>query len=185
MGPSKAKEYKMFSERSLVILKPDAVERGLTGEIICRFEQIGLKLVAAKLVRASKKLLDQHYQVEALAPIIGKKSQDAGTDVGGDPTAYGRMVLGWNQTYMMRGPVLAMVLEGTRSIQRIRDMVGFTNPPKAAPGTIRFDLGVDTIELANAEKRGTENLIHASGNAEEARFEIGLWFPDLSEGKKS
>lgn len=165
-------------QRSLVVIKPDAMERKLAGQIVSRLEAIGLEIVAARVLVPTEGLLTKHYP-DSLAPIIGQKSKAAGTDVGDDPTAYGREVLRWNQRYMMRSRVLALVVQGSGAIQRIRDMVGHTNPPKAAPGTIRFDFGVDNIELANQEKRGTENMIHASGSLDESAFEISLWFPEL------
>jgi nucleoside-diphosphate kinase len=135
-------------ERTLVILKPDAVKRGLIGDIIGRFERVGLSMVAARLDRPTKDMFDRHYQIEKLAPIIGQKSKDAGTDVGSDITAYGRMVLSWNRDYMMEGPVFAMVLEGENAIKRVRSLVGTTNPQNAPAGTIRGDLGVDSIAKA-------------------------------------
>lgn len=163
-------------ERSLVVLKPDALERRLIGRIVSRLEDSGLQIVAADVRIPTDDLLATHYP-DSLAPVIGQKSLTAGTDVGADPTAYGREVLRWNRKYMMRGPVLAMVVEGYFAIERIRVLVGSTDPPKAAPGTIRFDLGSDCINRANREERGTENLVHASGSADEARIEIDLWFP--------
>ena len=128
-------------ERTLVILKPDAVERSLIGAILARFEKVGLTIKAARLDTPSAETYDRHYQVDRLAPIIGLKSKEAGTDVGDDPTAYGRMVLGWNRDYMMSGPVLIMILEGENAIKRVRGIVGVTNPQNAAPGTIRGDYG--------------------------------------------
>lgn len=174
-------------ERTLVILKPDAVARGLVGEILTRFERSGLSIVAGRFDRPSAEMFDRHYQIEKLAPIIGKKSQDAGTDVGEDVTAYGRMVLGWNRDYMMGGPVFVMVLAGENAIKRVRTLVGVTNPQNAAPGTIRGDFGKDSIAKANQERRGTANLVHASDKSdtsgpaayEEANYEISLWFPDM------
>jgi nucleoside-diphosphate kinase len=165
-------------EYSFVIMKPDAMERGLVGAIIGRFEQVGLRIVAARVCKASRELLGKHYP-DSLAPIIGQKSKAAGTDVGNDATAYGREVLRWNQEYMMRGPVLALIIEGLGAVQRIRDIIGSTNPPKAAPGTVRFDYGVDSIEKANEDQRGTENLVHASGSKDEAASEVALWFPEF------
>jgi nucleoside-diphosphate kinase len=172
-------------ERTLVILKPDAVRRGLVGDIIRRFERVGLVITAARLDRPSVEMFDKHYQVEKLAPIIGRKSKDAGTDVGNDITGYGRMVLGWNRDYMMSGPILIMVLEGENAIKRVRALVGPTDPQNAAGGTIRGDYGVDSIAKANRERRGTANLVHASDKSdrptdrpyEEADYEIALWFP--------
>lgn len=167
-------------QKSLVVLKPDALERKLVGDIIKRFEAVGLEVIASKILIPSEELLLNHYP-KSLAAIIGEKSKGAGTDVGSDPTEYGLRVLSWNRDYMMRGNVFAMVLKGNNAISRIRGLVGATNPPFANPGTIRFDFGVDSIEIANSENRGTENLVHASGSVEEADFEINLWFGDLSE----
>lgn len=173
-------------ERTLVILKPDAIKRKLAGELVSRFERVGLSIVAMRLERPTADILDRHYQVEKLAPIIGRKSQEAGTDVGSDATQYGRLVLGWNRDYMMEGPILVMVLEGENAIKRVRTLVGPTNPQNAPPGTIRGDYGIDSIAKANKERRGTANLVHASDKPsepsndpyEEANYEISLWFPN-------
>ncbi|NND65052.1 MAG: nucleoside-diphosphate kinase [Gammaproteobacteria bacterium] len=167
-------------ERSLVVMKPDAMRRGLAGEIISRFETVGLKIVAAKVLTPSVKMLEDHYQIDKLAPIVGQKSKDAGTDVGDDVAAFGRMIVGWTIDYVRSAPVLAIVFEGLDgTIPRIRKMAGFTDPSSAEPGTIRGDLGQDSINNANNEKRGVDNLMHASGDAEEAAHEINLWFPEL------
>jgi nucleoside-diphosphate kinase len=168
----------MSLQKSLVVLKPDALERKLIGEIIKRFETVGLQIVASKILVPSEDLLLKHYPT-TLAPIIGEKSKSAGTDVGSNPTEYGLKVLSWNRNYMMRGNVFAFIIQGNNAITRIRSIVGATNPPLAQPGTIRFDFGVDSIDFANSENRGTENLVHASGSEEEAQFEINLWFPEF------
>ncbi len=171
-------------EKTLVILKPDTIKRGLAGDIIHRFERAGLTILAARLDKPSAEAFNRHYQVEKLAPIIGEKSRAAGTDVGNDVTAYGRMVLGWNRDYMMSGNVLPMVLGGENAIKRVRALVGATDPQNALPGTIRGDFGTDSIAKANSEKRGTANLVHASDKASgsepylEANYEISLWFPN-------
>jgi nucleoside-diphosphate kinase len=169
---------RMAHERSLVILKPDAFERRLIGKIIDRIEALDLRLLAADVVQPSDELLITHYP-KSLAPTIGEKSRAAGTDVGDDATAYGELVLDWNRTYMSRGKVLAMVWEGRDAIRRIRSALGHTDPSVADPGSIRGDFGADSIAAANAERRGTENLVHASGSPEEAAHEISLWFPEI------
>ncbi len=166
-------------QQSLVILKPDAVERHLVGAIIGRLEGLDLALQAAQLVLADEDKLSAHYP-DTLAEVIGGKSAAAGTDVGGNPRAYGEMVLGWNRRYMSRGPILVMVWSGESAIPRIRATVGATDPINAEPGTIRGDHGADSIAKANEEKRGTENLVHASGSPEEAATEMSIWFPDLA-----
>lgn len=174
-------------ERSLVLIKPDGVKRGLIGEVIGRFERTGLKLVAAKMVWVDKDLVDKHYpdSREEFIKGMGQKTLDnykelgfdpiehAGTD---DPHKIGLMINAWNKEFLTDGPVMAMVWEGNHVIPSIRKLVGSTLPSLAIPGTIRGDFSVDSSALANAKKRAIKNLIHASGNEEEAKFEIDLWF---------
>ena len=130
-------------ERTFVMLKPDAVQRGLVGEIIARLERRGLKIVALKMVHVTPEFAHRHYAVH-----IGK------------PFFEGLI------EYITSGPVVALVLEGTDAIEAARATMGATNPAKAAPGTIRADLG---LEMGR-------NLVHGSDGPETAAFEIGLWF---------
>jgi nucleoside-diphosphate kinase len=174
-------------ERTLVILKPEAIARSLMGEIITRFERVGLKFVAVKLLTARKDLIEQHYPKgrEELWVGIGKKTlenyknldidpkESLGTD---DPKEIGKMVRVWLMDYMMEGPVLAMVLEAPHAVELVRKLAGNTLPLIAAPGTIRGDFAFDSSYLANSNKRAIKNLIHASGTKEEAEYEIPLWF---------
>lgn len=176
-------------EKTVIILKHDAVARGLIGEIIQRFERVGLKLVAMKMVRATVVMGEKHYpQDEAWLKRVGERSlteyQEKGIDpfeVLGidDPIEIGKMVKKWNITYLTEGPVLAMVFQGYDAINMARKLVGSTIPAKALPGTIRGDYSVDSAELGNLKHRPARNLIHASGNKEEAANELDLWFkPD-------
>lgn len=174
-------------EQTLVILKPDAVERGLIGEILSRFEKVGLKIVAAKLLTAHRELMEAHYPKdrEELWIGIGHKTLDnykafeidpketLGTS---DPKEIGKMVRVWLIDYIMKGPVLAVVLESPHAVELVRKMAGHTLPLIAAPGTIRGDFSYDSSYLANSNKRAIENLLHASGTKEEAGYEIPLWF---------
>ena len=177
-------------ERTLVVLKPDALQRGILGDIIGRFERVGLKVVGAKLFRPTKELADQHYPKDRDEFIIGmaKKtienyveqnlnlSDEFGTD---DPKTIGLMIQGWLVEFMTSAPVFAVVLEGPHAIDVVRKLTGNTLPAKAAPGTIRGDYSFDSSAMANLSKRPIRNLIHASGDAKEAQFEIDLWFqPD-------
>lgn len=175
------------TERTLVILKPDAVEKGLIGEIITRFEKVGLKIIAVKLLTAHKDLMEKHYPDDRkeLWVGIGNKTLDNYRDLDMDPKeslgtadAYeiGKMVRVWLMDYLMKGPVLAIVLEGTHAVELVRKMAGHTLPLLAAPGTIRGDYSYDSSYLANSNKRAIENLLHASGTKEEADYEIPLWF---------
>lgn len=176
-------------ERTLVLIKPDGVKRALIGEIIHRFERAGLKVVGMKMVWVEKELVDKHYPNEREEFIrgMGQKTLDnykelgidpmvhAGTD---DPHKIGLMINMWNKELLTSGPVVAMVLEGNHAITNTRRIVGPTLPSLALPGTIRGDLSLDSSALANERKRAIKNLIHASGNKEEADLEIGLWFSD-------
>jgi nucleoside-diphosphate kinase len=176
-------------ERTLVLIKPDAVERGLVGEIIKRLEEIGLKLIATKMVRPNEEMAHKHYPVERREFIEGMGNKtlgsykeggldpkaDFGTD---DPHAIGLKVQNWLADFLTSGPVIALVLEGKGAIQQVRNLAGHTIPANANKGTIRGDFSDDTPIIANAEKRAIQNLVHASGDKQEAEFEIGLWFSD-------
>lgn len=175
-------------EQSLVLLKPDAVVRGVTGEILHRFERVGLKIVGMKMVHPDVDFVKKHYlTTDEKLKIIGERTLsdcvefdiDVVANMGtNDPVEIGRQVWNWNVEFLSSGPVLAIVFEGVNSVQNIRNMVGATVPSKAAPGTIRGDFSLDTAVGANKRKRTVYNLIHASGSVEEANDEIRLWFSD-------
>lgn len=176
-----------FIERTLVLVKPDGVKRGLVGEIVQRFERMGLKIIAMKMVWVDEQHVAKHYpdsRIEFLKG-MGMKTLDSyakygldvkqvlGTD---DPIAIGRQVNKWNRDFLVSGPVVAMVLEGLHAIENVRQLAGHTIPTMAAPGTIRGDHSVDSPALANERRRTVRNLMHASGNLAEAQYEIDLWF---------
>lgn len=173
-------------ERTLVVVKPDGVQRGLVGEILARFERAGLKVVALKMLRAPRELLERHYPAEEdFLRTIGGKTKEAfeayGLDVRErmgteDPVEVGRQVRGWLIEFMASGPVVAAVLEGVHAVSAVRKLVGKTLPIFAEPGTIRGDWSTDSPTLANLEQRPVRNLVHASGTVEEAEFEVRLWF---------
>jgi nucleoside-diphosphate kinase len=173
-------------QRSLVLFKTDAVQRGIMGEILHRFERCGLKIVGMKMIHPTKKLVEQHYLTtdENLRVMGGKTIQDCaeqeidlienvGTD---DPLEIGKIIWQWNVEFLTSGPLVAIVLEGPNAIKNIRNLVGHTIPMKAQPGTIRGDFALDSSVGANMRKRTIYNLVHASGNPEEAKREIDLWF---------
>jgi nucleoside-diphosphate kinase len=143
-------------ERTLVLLKPDAVARGLAGNILTRFENALLKIVAAKMVVLDADLTRRHYF--DLEDRFG-------------PSVYHAMA-----DFMQTGPVIALVLEGVDAIPTTRKLVGATYPDQAAPGTIRGDLAHMSKAYANSNQVAVANLVHASGNAEEAAREIDVWF---------
>jgi nucleoside-diphosphate kinase len=175
-------------QRSLVLLKPDAVKRGIVGEILHRFERAGLKMVAVKLVQADEALARKHYpNTDEWKAIVGQRTIDDcikyGIDLESnmgttDPIKVGEIVKQWNMDFLMSGPVLAIVFEGVNAIERIRSLVGNTVPAKAEAGTIRGDFSLDSAIAANRRQRTIYNLIHASGSEEEAKGEIALWFKD-------
>lgn len=163
-------------QKTLVLIKPDGVKRNLVGEIINRFEKGGLKVVEMKMLTASAEILEKHYpsDVEYLR-IIGEKSKAAG-DAVGDTVEQGRKVVNALREFVSSGPIVVLVLEGEDTVAVARKVTGFTDPSTADPGTIRGDLGEDSILKANGEGRPVYNLVHASGTPEEAEKEIKLWF---------
>lgn len=148
-------------EKTLIVLKPDCIQRGLAGEIISRFEKVGLKIVAAKVVSPDKDFYHHHY--EGIGKMITRRGQDK---------------FDYTLAFMLKGPVLAMVLEGVEAVGVVRKMVGTTEPKEAAPGTIRGDFAHISFAHADEEKKATPNLIHASGDVEEAKEEIAHWFTE-------
>jgi nucleoside-diphosphate kinase len=165
----------MYQE-TLVVLKPDALERNLTGALISRFEKAGLKVLDVRYyAKVDEALLRKHYP-DSMAEGLGRKAQQATTGIG-DPAAHGLKVLERLRRYITRGPVIAIKFGGEDAIQVIRRVTGYTDPPTAEKGTIRSDYGLDSIARSTAEGRALENLIHASGNPEEAKAELALWFP--------
>lgn len=173
-------------ERTLIVIKPDGMQRALSGTILARLEQAGLKIVGVKMVRAERSLLERHYPAdEAFVRTIGGKTREAfesygmdvraqmGTD---DPVEIGRQVRGWLIEFMQTTPVIAAVLEGVHAVSVTRKIVGKTLPVFAEPGTIRGDFSIDAPTIANTGRRPVRNLIHASGTVEEAEHEVALWF---------
>jgi|SRR3989344_1003484 len=174
-------------ERTLVLVKPDGVKRGLVGEITARLEKMGLKIVAMKMVWVDAAMARQHYPESRteLLKAIGQKTLDTYEKYGKDPKEQfgemtaeqiGKMVNQWNIDFITSGPVVAILLEGLHAIDNVRMLVGHTLPVNAIPGTVRGDYSIDSPALANEKKRAVRNLMHASGNAEEAKYEEQLWF---------
>lgn len=165
-------------ERTLVFIKPDGVKRKLIGDIIKRFEDNGLEVTSMKMITADSEIVEKHYAAEEDYLVsLGKKSEDAGDKIN-DYREQGMMIVNGLRDYLTGHAIVAMVIEGKKAIPKVREIVGHTNPVKADKGTIRGDLGEDDILTANKAKRAVRNLIHASGNKEEAEKEIGLWFDE-------
>jgi nucleoside-diphosphate kinase len=134
------------AQRTLVLVKPDGVKKGLTGEIISRLEKKGLKIAAMRMLQMDKTLARKHYAVHDGKPFFAELVD-----------------------FITSGPIVAVVVEGDKSVEVVRKLMGETDPVKAAPGTIRGDYGLDI----------GENLIHGSDSEENAQKEIALFFPDL------
>lgn len=163
-------------QQTLIIIKPDGVERGLTEEIIKRYEAVGLKVVKRKDILASLEIVEKHYPMDPdYLKSIGEKTIAAGQAVT-SALDQGRKVVTWLRKFITSGPVVALLLEGENAVKLARKTTGFTDPATAEKGTIRGDLGTDNILKANREERPVYNLIHASGSEEEAKKEIELWF---------
>lgn len=173
-------------EKSVVLLKPDTVKRGLIGEILSRFEKAGFKIAALKMVWVKEDLVAKHYPSNREYLIsVGNKTlrsyEEYGKDVNeelGTKDAYeiGKMVRKWNMDFLSSGPVVAVLFQGLHAVDAVRMMIGNTLPRFADPGTIRGDYSLDSPILANLNKRPVKNMIHASGSIEEAKLEEELWF---------
>ncbi len=169
-------------EKSLVIIKPDGVERGLIGEIISRFEKVGLTLCEMKLVHATYDAIEKHYTIDVnWKRMAGEKEIQSFLDRGivppnNDAIAIGDAVLQRLKEYMTRGPIIVMIWEGSCAIKTIRKIVGNTEPFSSPLGTIRGDYSNDSYECSKAENRSLRNLLHASGSKDEAEEEIKHWF---------
>lgn len=142
-------------QKTLILFKPDAVERGLVGAILARFERVELRVADSLMCRPALALLEEHYaELKAINPTAFKRTTE----------------------YLAGKLFLAMILEGPNAIAKVRQLLGATDPKAAAPGSIRADFGCDTMSTADAENRATMNLVHASDSEASVRHEAKLWF---------
>ena len=163
-------------QQTLVLIKPDAIEKNLTDEIIRRYLAVGLKVVKRKNMVAPMDIIEKHYPMDPdYLKSIGEKTIAAGQKVK-SAKDQGRKVVTWLRKFITSGPIVALLLEGEDAVVLARKTTGFTDPATAEKGTIRGDLGTDNILDANREGRPVYNLIHASGSEAEAKKEIELWF---------
>ena len=173
-------------ERTVVLIKPDGVKRGLIGEVISRIEKRGLKIISLMMISPTRKQIDEHYPKDlAWVKRLGEKSlatyakygwnakQEMGTN---DPMKIGKSVRGWILDFMTSGPSVKIVVEGIHAVEMVRKLVGNSIPALAEMGTIRGDFSVDSAALANKNKRAVHNLIHASETPEESKHELSYWF---------
>lgn len=175
----------MKGERTLVIIKPDGVQRTLVGEIIRRFERAGLKLVGMKMLVPNQALIEKHYLVDPGWRIVtGQKTIESYKKKGKippseDPLKVTAIILKNLKKYMSSGPAIAMVWQGVHAVSIVRKLVGGTEPLTSDVGTIRGDFTIDSYELSDVDGRAVRNLIHASGSTKEAPKEIALWFTKI------
>jgi len=180
-------------ERTLILIKPDGVKRGLIGEITSRFEKLGLKITGLKItglkmIHPDKDFAKKHYPVtEKWYKKVGNNTLDdskkynisaketMGTE---DPIEIGKKVHRWTVDFLISNPVVALVVEGVHAIETVRKLAGTTVPNIAQPGTIRGDLATTSALYSNTKNRAIQNLVHTSGDKEEAEREISLWFSD-------
>ncbi len=169
-------------EQSLVIIKPDGIQRSLIGEIIKRYEKTGLKLIAIKMFVPSVSLIEKHYLIDPQWPInVGTKALASYKNKGqkppsNDPKKIGMLVLSHLKKYLSAGPVIAMTWQGMHAVSVIRKITGSTEPCTSDVGTIRGDYTIDSYQISDVDNRSVRNLVHASGSPQEAEKEIPLWF---------
>lgn len=174
----------MTQEKTLVLLKPDAVQRNLIGEIISRFERVGLKVVALKFLQPTAQQARKHYvkndeEIDALGQrsIEGKKK--SGIETTETPRQLGEKIVSVLIHFLTSGPVVALVLEGHQAIRITRKLVGSTEPLQSDMGTIRGDFTLDSYAIADEHNRAVRNLVHASSSPFDAEYETAVWFePD-------
>jgi len=172
-------------EKTVLIIKPDGVKRGLIGEIISRVEKRGLKVIALEMIQANKEQVNDHYpKDEKWIKRLGEKTLKNFSDYGlnvkelgsDDAMEIGKMVRGWLIDYLTSGPMVKMVVKGIHAIAMVRKLVGQSMPSAAEMGTIRGDFSVDDATAANQDKRAIHNIVHASETPEEVAHEIAFWF---------
>lgn len=173
-------------EITFLMIKPDGVRRGLTGEIIRRVEQVGLKIISLKMIKPSYKQVDEHYPKDKTwVHRLGDKTLATYEKYGFDPvkelgtnkaSKIGPLVRKWLIDFMTSAPVVVMAIKGVHAVDMVRKLAGPTMPADAPLGTVRGDFSVDSAAAANREKRAVYNLVHASETEDEAKHEIKHWF---------
>jgi nucleoside-diphosphate kinase len=170
-------------ERSLVLLKPDTVQRSLVGEVIKRFENTGLKISAMKMIVPTEAQLLTHYNkddawYERKGKGIVEELTAQGQEITKEPIEYGKDIIRTIVRYMTAAPVVAMIMEGNKAVSVVTKIVGTTEPSTSDVGTIRGDYTLDSYSHATFENRAVRNLVHQSESPEEAEREIAIWFKD-------
>lgn len=153
-------ELEKMLETTLVLLKPDAVRRGLVGEILTRIERVGLKITGLKMLTPTLDQAGRHYTYEDIAVRHGEAVRNALME------------------FLTSGPIVALAVEGVAAVENMRRLTGSTEPLKSAPGTIRGDYSHHSFAYVKPTGKSIRNLIHASATLEEAKTELQVWFTD-------
>ncbi len=175
---------KILTERTLILVKPDVIQRQIVGEILSRFERKGFKIVGMKMVNASKEQIQDHYTDEESYLIeTGEKAKKGAIARGEDVSNWnslekGKIIRKNNVVYLTCGPIIAMVLEGHGVVSGVRKVLGSTSPADGDVGTIRDDYSFDTYALADYVSRATRTMLHASDSPENAEREVKIWFKE-------
>ena len=171
-------------ERTLVIIKPDGIQRALMGEILSRYERVGLKLLGVKMVVPTAEHIEAHYTLDPeWRTVTGEKTIKSYKDKGltppsEDPLQITAVILANLKKYMVSGPVLVMVWQGAHAVKIVRKITGSTEPLSSDMGTIRGDYMLDSYTMSDTDNRAVRNLVHASGSVLEAEMEIKHWFQE-------
>jgi nucleoside-diphosphate kinase len=170
-----------MEEETLVLIKPDGVQKNIIGEVISRFEKAGLRITGLKMVKPTEDQLESHYVlapewVSGLAQKTRESFAKKGIELKETDMQIAKRVQGWLKQSLGSGLIVAMVIRGNCAVEIVRKLVGSTEPRSAAAGTIRGDFSVDSYDLADVEKRSVKNVIHASSSVDEAKREIAVWF---------
>lgn len=168
----------------MIVIKPDGIQRGLIGEVIGRYEKVGLKLVGVKMLVPSPEFVEKHYLIDPEWPFkTGSKAiesykRQGKTPPSEDPLEVIKAILNNLKKYLSSGPVVAMVWQGMHAVKIVRKITGSTEPLSSDVGTIRGDYTIDSYEVSDIDGRSIRNILHSSGSPEEAEKEIALWFPE-------
>lgn len=168
-------------EKTVILVKHDGVQRGLVGEIIKRFEQRGLRIAALKMFQPTKEMAKKQYKltpawINKLATNTRKEAEERGIKMKESDRQIAERVQKWLMDYLCEGPIVAILFEGYHAIEIGRKIVGHAEARQAEIGTIRGDFSTESYQLADAKQRPLRNIVHASGNKEEAKNELKLWF---------
>ena len=170
-------------ERTLVLVKPDGVYRALTGSIVAAIEAAGLKVVGLKMLKPDRSLIDKHYVAdEEYLKSVGAKTirsyKQRGVEIKETELEIGKRIRGFLFDYLVGKPVVAMVIEGNEAVANVKKISGATSPTDADPSTLRGKYCSDSYDLADSKKRAIKNILHVSGDKNDAAREVKLWFKE-------